>query len=659
MATKKKMLQAAAGSRRGAGLDVEDVFSTYLYVGTGDSTQQTIVNGIDLAGEGGLVWTKSRTNTQSNTLGDSESGLQYYLHTNSTVGHTDPLTGYYNTFNSNGYKIGNSEFTTNELNALGQDFVSWTFRKAPKFFDVVTYTGDGTNGRLVSHNLESVPGAIIIKSTSTAGSWPVYHRSSSDDNASWVQNMFLNSPGPEGGYGRFSPHASQTDTHFSLYNDGNANGVEYVAYLFAHNDGDGEFGPDGDADIIKCGSYTGNGSDQEIDLGFEPQWILTKPTTFSHDWYIWDTMRGFKTYSGADTNNLFLHPNQVNGESDFDGIALTSTGFSLHGASNAANNNGETYIYMAIRRGTKVPESATEVFALQQDDAGDANAPAFRSDFPVDFAIERRVNIADSNYIVPRLTAPNFLKTNNSQPENHGGANAEYVFDYSNGWNSTAGQNANTISYMWKRAPGFSDVVAYTGDGTAGRTVSHNLGVAPEMIWIKQRDSLRNWSVYHTGTDATAPEDYNLPLHLDNDVNINSTHLNSTAPTSSNFTLGSTVVVNESGSDYIAYLFASLDGVSKVGSYTGDGTDGRAIDCGFTAGARFVLIKRTNLTGSWNLWDSVRGIVAGDDPYIELNEAVVEVTTTDSIDPHASGFAVNNNLRTNRSGDEYIFYAIA
>ena len=70
--------------------------------------------------------------------------------------------------------------------------------------------------------------------------------------------------------------------------------ASFVAYLFAHNDGDGEFGPDGDADIIKCGSYTGNGSANgpEIDLGFEPQWVLIKAQQSTGNWFMFDTMRG-------------------------------------------------------------------------------------------------------------------------------------------------------------------------------------------------------------------------------------------------------------------------------------------------------------------------------------------------------------------------------
>ena len=75
--------------------------------------------------------------------------------------------------------------------------------------------------------------------------------------------------------------------------------------------------------------------------------------------------------------------------------------------------------------------------------------------------------------------------------------------------------------------------------------------------------------------------------------------------------------VNQSTKKYIAFLFSSLPGISKVGSYAGTGNDIN-VDCGFTAGARFVLIKRTDSTGDWYVLDSVRGIVSGNDPFMRL-----------------------------------------
>jgi hypothetical protein len=110
----------------------------------------------------------------------------------------------------------------------------------------------------------------------------------------------------------------------------------------------------------------------------------------------------------------------------------------------------------------------------------------------------------------------------------------------------------------------------------------------------------------------------------------------------------------------IAYLFATLAGVSKVGSYTGTGAD-LNVDCGFSAGARFILIKRADSTGDWYVYDSARGIVAGNDPYLLLNSTDAEVTGTDYIDPLSSGFTVTSSAPAalNASGGTYIFLAIA
>ena len=118
--------------------------------------------------------------------------------------------------------------------------------------------------------------------------------------------------------------------------------------------------------------------------------------------------------------------------------------------------------------------------------------------------------------------------------------------------------------------------------------------------------------------------------------------------------------MNQSSQDYIVYLFASLDGVSKVGSYTGTGSNIN-VDCGFTAGARFVLIKRTDSSGDWYVWDTSRGIVIGNDPYLLLNSNAAEVTNTDYIDPLNAGFTVTSSAPAalNANGGTYLFLAIA
>jgi hypothetical protein len=135
---------------------------------------------------------------------------------------------------------------------------------------------------------------------------------------------------------------------------------------------------------------------------------------------------------------------------------------------------------------------------------------------------------------------------------------------------------------------------------------------------------------------------------------------NDTSPTSTVFSVKTDPWVNGLTTTYVAYLFASVAGVSKVGSYTGNGSS-QTINCGFTGGARFVLLKATSTTGDWVVFDSARGIVSGNDPYLRLNSAAAEVTDKDAVDTDSTGFVVNEttgpNINTN--GVTYIYLAIA
>ena len=103
-----------------------------------------------------------------------------------------------------------------------------------------------------------------------------------------------------------------------------------------------------------------------------------------------------------------------------------------------------------------------------------------------------------------------------------------------------------------------------------------------------------------------------------------------------------------------------MPGISKVGSYTGNGSS-QTINCAFTTGARFVLIKRTDNSGDWYVWDTARGIVSGNDPRISLNAETAEVTSDDTIDPDSTGFIVNQVAATNVNVNAatYIYLAIA
>ena len=225
-----------------------------------------------------------------------------------------------------------------------------------------------------------------------------------------------------------------------------------------------------------------------------------------------------------------------------------------------------------------------------------------------------------------------------------------------------AGGGRTWVTYNFKRAPGFMDIVCYTGTG-AVLNVTHNLGVVPEMIIIKGRDTAYLWQVYHkdAGTQSYPAQYGIVSLNATDAYGTGTAFWNTTTPTSSTFTLGAGIFANTSAKQYVTYLFATLAGVSKVGSYTGNGSS-QTIACGFTAGARFVLIKCTSTTGDWYVWDNARGIAASaTDPHLSLNSMAAEITTADSIDPANSGFIAKQNATTNINvtSATYIFLAIA
>tara|TARA_Y100000015_G_scaffold24466_1_gene23581 strand:- start:521 stop:1165 length:645 start_codon:yes stop_codon:yes gene_type:complete len=212
---------------------------------------------------------------------------------------------------------------------------------------------------------------------------------------------------------------------------------------------------------------------------------------------------------------------------------------------------------------------------------------------------------------------------------------------------------------MWKRAPGFFDVTTDIGTGSA-HTITHNLGVVPEMMWRKHRTSTSDdWFVYHKGlNDGTNPYTHFIRLNSTNAQSNDSGGRWNAAPTASVFSVGSSSSTNQNTGDYITWLFATVDGVSKVGSYNGNGGT-QNIDCGFSNGAALIIIKNYTDSEGWKLHTIERGIVAGNDPFTDLNNNNAENTSFDVIDPHPSGFTVNNFNGWNGSGAKYIFYAVA
>ena len=611
---------------------VDDVFSSYIYAG--NNTLRSIQNGIDLDGEGGLVWIKNReSGTQDNVWCDTVRGGGKILESNNS---NDEFTSTarVDSFLSDGFKVG----TDNATNDTGNTHISWTFRKCPGFFDIVTYTGNGVSGRTISHNLGSVPGCIMIKCLDVGRNWTVYHRGL---DSSYPQDyyIFLN-----GSAGRVDSNVAFADTaptatEFTIgtYSGVNNNNSLYIAYIFAHNDG--SFGEDSDEAVIKCDSYTGSGSQGKyVEVGFEPQWIMFKRAGGIGAWKVVDMMRGMHVGSQA----KYLTANEYDAEFADDNIEPGPTGFTLKTTGSDLNSNNERYIYMAIRRPHKPPEAGTDVFAIDQRVA---TAPNMVSNFVVDAALRKPVANTYKPQFASRLTGPYYVRTSETDSELDFG----FTWDYMDGFHEDASTaDSNIYSWMFRRAPGFFDVVAVESTTSAASTFNHNLGATPEFILAKRRDGTGHWYADQVN--------YYLRLNTD-DGNLGTPVFNTLTSTQFSVDAGTF----SSGESWIVFLFASLDGISKVGTYSGSSSN-VTVDCGFTNGARFVLIKRANDSGEWFVYDSTRGLTANTDPYIRLNNSAAQATESENwVESHSSGFKVNSTAPSdlNGSGNTYIFLAIA
>ena len=424
-----------------------------------------------------------------------------------------------------------------------------------------------------------------------------------------------------------------------------------------------KFGKEEDQNLIKCGSYKGNGSNSGpvVYLGWEPQLIIFKNINATENWRIYDSMRGIVT-GGNDT---FLYPSQAWGESNStDDIELTSTGFGITNLQAAVNGNGNDIIYMAIRMSDgyvgKPARVGTDAFAM--DAGGNSPLPSFAANFAADYTFTRDITGSAEMYSTARLVQKFFLVTQTTAADSTSNA---FVFDYMLGC-CGSGLNSTFQAWMWKRGKGM-DVVTYDGNSTAGRELPHSLSQTPEMFWVRPRTGAgaanQNWRVYHKGLNGgTNPEQYYLGLDQTNGESSHTQFWNDTAPTSTHVTLGSSTEGNASNYTYIMMLWASVAGISKCGYYDGNGTGGsstQTITTGFQP--RFILIKRTNSSENWLIFDTVRGWGAGNDKSLKLNSLDAQNSGTWDVGaPTSTGFTLVGNFgTTNASGGKYIYYAHA
>lgn len=628
------LLALAAGSPAQRQV-VEDVFLVNLRTGTGATA--SVTGGPNLATHGGMVHTKSRNNATTHTIQTSTIGVTKRLRINtdaeSTV--TDLVTG----FTSDGFTLGADAGNSGGNFNSSYTYVDWIYRNAPKFFKETTVTKSSGVSATVDLSTLGTVGMVKVKRTDAAGSWYVWHRSLTAGKL-----LIGETTAAETTLG----HITVSGTTLTLVDGVIADGTYHIE-AYAH-----DTSTDG---LIQCGSFTTDGSgNATVTLGWEPQFVLKRASTTADNWTIRDSMRGMPAAPATNGADLFPHNSNAESAAGANGtIVPTATGFAGSGLIGS-----QTYIYLAIRRGPmRFPTSGTQVYQAIARTGTGAAATVTGVGFPPDLTIiQSRAGAAprwgDRLRGVAAVLRSNLTNAELTTEADLASFDMDGITLTGTGASLSNASATAYINHFFRRYPGVFDQVCYTGTGVA-KTEAHNLGVVPELMIVKGRTPAgtveADWAVY-SGDNTKV-----LALNSTAAGATSSNSWNNTSPTSSVFTVGNAATVNRSACTFVWHGFATLAGISKVFDYVGDGTSGRVINCGFAAGARFILLKSAGTTMDWLLWDSVRGIVAGSDPFLALNSTAAENTATDYIDPDASGFAVNSAL--NSSGVQYIGFAIA
>ena len=666
----------------------QNLYMTVESTNTTVNTPRLLCEDIDWT-EGGLLWMKCMDQVHQHRLYDTERDVRKYIRSDLNAEEMQINGGisHWTAKGASHSRDGDTVFGANpEETAINNKYVSWGFRKSKRFFDVIKWDGDNVNGRTINHNLKIEPGIIMIKCLSATYSWQVYHRSLGT--TSWlhldtdVQASTANSPG----------FANVTNKSFDIgsYVGCNATGQKYVAYVFAHDPEPGS--------IIKCENYTGNAVQRKITLGWEPQYVMVKDTSSNGHWWIYDAQRGGMKLqdkgvmaTAAGNSGKVLYANMTSQQDNAYDIVPDQTGFWLPGPT-ALNESGRNYVYMAIRKGPmRTPTDPKKVFAVSR--AWGTNTPTYLADFPPDVFWDRGYSAAAYWRLATRKMGQN---TSTGEPRMYWDTNGNGINDvayYHNGfttWDEMKGARYGNLSqanpyigHMMRRAPGFFDTVGYVGDAASAnssleRAIPHNLGVKPEMIVIRAFGNDvggGGFPGYHkncgTLPSAAASPYTGVSYNSFKQLGAQATNASwaaystgeekfgTSTDTATEFYVGTGTETNRLYYSYMAYMWASCPKISKVGYYIGTGAD-LNIDCNFDDTARLVIVNKWDDT-NYYCYDSIRGIVDSNDPFLYWNTLVGQNDTTDYIDPYSTGFKITNQANTtlNVAGHYYFYLAIA
>jgi hypothetical protein len=680
-------------------------FTPVIWTGNGSSRSITSLNF-----EPDLVWIKDRSATRNNCLFDTVRGpatnLDILYSDITNAQDTNVGSGFLSDTTSNGFNLGNSVY----VNGSGNNYVAWCFKAggeptatnsgsaggaptsgsvmingvastaalagnvvAKKMsvntsldFSIVDFTSVAGSTNQVPHGLSGTPDLFIFKRTDAAQDWYVYTEVIDGS----LDYLVLNSAAAKSDSSETAPTAT------TVYQPTSTGSRDYILYSFKSKPG-----------FSKIGSYTGTGAQgNNILLDFEPAFVMIKCSSGSGtNWVIVDNKR--------DNGDAWLYPNAADAEFDDANLytRFYTNGFSVNGTASYVNTVNATYIYLAFAAdgSTATPSLANSFNTTLYN--GSSNTPLNVNGigFEADFSWLKVRNNSWSHGLFSSLMPSGVNNGVKSLYSNRTDAATDLwgtLTWNNNGWTlnggSYDGSSAhdfgappyNYVSWNWKaggtpsintdgsitslvsanQAAGFS-ISKYNHTTTSGTfSVGHGLGAAPELVIFKCLvTGNSSWLVYY------ALDETKLLVLDANGAASSSGQYWPTSPSSSVFNFGTDWATYFSyyGGSSIMYSFKSISGYSKVGTYTGLGSGGPlTVNMGFAP--TLGIIKRTDSTGGWRMFDTVRGT----DKSLRANSSDAEYDdSANYMDFTSTGFYFSNsqtNSDINAAGGTYIYLAI-
>jgi hypothetical protein len=653
---------------------------TYAYDGT--ATNVTYQEATKFSPD--LVWIKNRDQADNHILSDAVRGINLPLVPNGTNAE-GAGTGYVTSYDSTGFTLGSQ----GSVNTNNEDYAAWCFNAGTDAaasntdgvtsgsvtavtstvkanqdagFSICEFTTPSSGKPSWGHGLSQAPELIIVKNAANTGHWMAWLPSILGQKELRFTNAAATSYSPD----FISVDSSKIDLGSGSFNIGASS--RHINYNFHSVDG-----------FQKVGSYTGTGADNAVVTGFQPSFVMIKRTDSTGNWWVFDNERG---------NNKGIRANLSNAEDTTDADANTyeyrinflSNGFEYEiddstSASPDLNASSGTFIYLAIAADpdetTPTVENSFDVVTY----TGTGNTQSIATDFKPDFVwIKGRSDAEGARLFDTIRGANNAIFSNSTGGE--AAVTGELTSLDSNGFTLGSNENVNQssqtyVAWCWKAgdhddslpqintegtidsvvsvndAAGFS-IVKFNGGNTSGTTVGHGLSSAPELIIVKNTSDIASWPVL-TQTGYTIGATTFTLSASSNYLALNST----TGYISYTFDqqLGGTNNGGLASDVLIAYCFTSITGYQKVGSYTGTGST-VTVTTGFAP--RFVMIKRTDSSGDWVIYDTQRGGTKLLFPY--LNNAEGTYTSTYNLTFNSNGFSISSGYAA--SGGTYIYLAI-